>query len=103
MPMCRKCGGWTFIEDRVHKCPPLWDVWVEERGDERGDLSPVHGSDAQDAVERWAKQDDAGGDYDIIAGGSLDRVHVAPVGSDEVAVWAVYAELVLTYTATEAE
>jgi hypothetical protein len=80
----------------------LWDVWVEEWGESRGERSPVHGSDAQDAVENWAEKDDSDNDMAVLCSG-LDKVSVAKVDSDEVTAWAVQGDSVPTYTATEAK
>jgi hypothetical protein len=86
------------------KCYPLWEVWRSEDGYEetRDDARKIRGYDAESAVERWAEEDDCGGDYCIV-GGSPATVCVALEGSDEVARYYVSGETVPSYSATELE
>lgn len=57
---------------------PLWDVWCNEHGDERGDYRPVRASDAEEAAKRWASMTDyESADYTIVSG-EEETVFVAP-------------------------
>lgn len=102
---CKVCGGFIYHgKGQGHTCPPCWDIWEVEEGDEgeegREYADKMYGRDAGEAVERWAQQEDARGDYDIV-GGSPATVHVAEVGSAEVATWVVEGRSVPEYTATK--
>jgi hypothetical protein len=79
----------------------LFDVWVPENGDDRGDKKPVLAYSPQSAAERFAARDDAwSADY-TFAHGCDDEVHVAESGMDDVTIFTIHAETCPTYYATE--
>lgn len=100
---CETCGKYFFFErDRKHhKCPPKWQVWEDEGGDEdRRWSNTIFADQAYEAAEKYAEQQDAYGDYTCI-GGTPMTVFVA---SDEEATpvrFEVTGEAVPEYTARE--
>lgn len=95
---CRPCATYHW---RGEACLPLWDVWQSE--DERANAQQVAGRDASDAAERWAAQDDAGGDYSIVSGDPAE-VDVAPGGEPgPVLRFRVTGESVPSYSAESIE
>jgi hypothetical protein len=80
----------------------LFDVWDESRGETRigNELGQVEADDHQQAAELFCGQCDFDGSGDGYT--DLDdyaRIHVAEVGSSEVFVVRVCAEMVPSYTA----
>jgi hypothetical protein len=82
----------------------VFDVWDKSRGETRVGNEPgqVEANDHQDAAELFCGQCDVDGSGD----GYTDlpdyaRIHVAEVGSSEVFVVSVCAEMVPKYTAVQ--
>ena len=59
---CKDCGGWG--DPKHHRCPPMWNAWDEDDGDEDGADSwiNVFAHDADDAARDAAERldDDCG-------------------------------------------
>lgn len=82
MPFCNKCEGWYFEADREpHSCPPKWECWHEEHGED--DLrTTVYASSAVEAAEKYAAIDDGRGDYDIVNQGESGDTIVVVMRTD---------------------
>lgn len=54
---CEDCGDLVLENEKpLHRCPPIWELWVEDwYGD---DYQLVYAHTAEDAVERWAEESD---------------------------------------------
>jgi hypothetical protein len=74
-------------------------VWCPEHGEDRGDVGCIHARSAEAAAEQWAEDDDCASHEYSIANGHPVVVHVAAVGSDEVAQCRVTGEVVPQYDA----
>jgi hypothetical protein len=102
---CDDCGGMSF-GTAVHTCPPRWDIWRPDHGEERGDRHPERGEDAEAAVTLWAERDDSDSAEYSIVGGEEATVHVCPHDADGDAqheVWRVYGEAQPVYHAAQVE
>lgn len=64
---CSTCGEWVF--SKYHKCQPIWLVAIVE-GEELpkdDDYCEVRASDAEEAAEKAAEEDDSNsGEYSIL-------------------------------------
>jgi len=102
MNWCTKCGAFIFLED-AHRCDPQWCVWNPEHDPGHEHARPIHALNAEFAAEKWAEQEDGGGDYTIVSG-SPEVVHVKPWGEDgPVQRFRVSGEMVAQYSADEIE
>lgn len=97
---CGTCHALIWDGDPEHKCPPVWEVWNVDGGDERQWASQIHAHDAEEAAKKWGEEYD-NGDYTII-GGSEETVFVARPGQ-EPKRFVVSAEAQAHYYARELE
>lgn len=75
---CPKCDGYNGFKPELHKCPPTWEVFVEDyHGDDDGIEVCAH--DAEEAAEKAIEEWDAQGDYTCIGG---EEITVTVKGSD---------------------
>jgi len=71
---------WNYDPDRKPTPDPEWE-----------DCTTVHGSDPSAVAERWAEEEDAQGDYDIV-GGSDAHIRLRKLSEDdEEGPWIEYA------------
>lgn len=91
---CAKCG--TLIVS-VHDCV-RWQVFCHEHESAR----TVYATSPREAAERWAREEDGRGDYDIVRG-NQDVVHVSDDRHEnsEVRIFEVRGESEPIYIATE--
>lgn len=98
MHKCKKCDEWVYEKiNPNHKCPPIWLIWDEDETEE--DSVGYYGSDAGDAVEKWATENDCGNDHYIL--NSRDGIIVYVKGENgEIAKYRVSGEATVVYSAT---
>lgn len=100
---CSKCGAAMF-GTYTHVCAPLWEVWEEDYHGGWDEATVVRGADAQAAAEKYAEEDDACGDYEIVGGRKAPRVRVRPQGDEgEGETYEVEGESIADYTARKIE
>jgi hypothetical protein len=95
---CKNCGGYGYLP---HRCVEF-EVCCE--GEDTWDTQ--YGVDYEDALERWAEQDDCQGDYTIIKAGECGDLHVLirnAAHPEEVKRYHVIGETVPQYHAYAAE
>lgn len=91
-PTCRE----SCVTDR-HACPPAFDCWRPEYGEDETDARTIYADHAMAAARVWAERSDSRGDYEIVRG-SEATVHVrAPDGA--LFVFVVSGETVPEYHA----
>jgi hypothetical protein len=86
-----------------HVCAPEWECRLEDHGDE--DWETIHALDAETAAEKFAEVYDCeGGEYAIVGGRIRNCIIQVrkPDGSD-VTRWAIEAETVPQYRATQTD
>ena len=59
MPFCRTCGSYVFSGEK-HKCPPKWEVKIEDYYPE-DDCMFVYAADAESAAEKGLEKYDREG------------------------------------------
>lgn len=65
MERCPRCNELMVFPTR-HTCKPSWMVWPE--GEDEDGASRIFATDAKEAAEKWADDDDCNGDYTIVRG-----------------------------------
>ena len=82
MPFCDKCNE---IYLSTHTCPPVWEGtdYESECEDPWQYGIRVYAHTPEQAAERWCRECDQSGDYDIIGAGGADLVRVRRVDSEE--------------------
>lgn len=94
---CEKCGGYGY---RPHRCM-MFEVCREGETE----WQTQYGLDPEDALEKWAEEDDCHGDYTIIQAGEDGDLHVLirqALHPADVKRYRVYGETVPKYYAHEA-
>jgi hypothetical protein len=99
---CPTCSEWAWT--KRHRCKPVWLVFTEDRHEDWDEADRVYATDAQEAAEKWAEQDDCdSAEYSIVAGTDaavqvrrLDEPDTDPVW------WVVSGESVPQYHGNEA-
>lgn len=95
---CRVCGEWGWMAS--HQCPPMWDIYCPDHGDDAETARAFYGTDAEDAVEKWAERADSDSAEYSIVGGQPATVFVRPAGGDGAwEKWVVEGEAVPEYRA----
>lgn len=96
---CGVCGQWDV---GPHRCKPKFEVWCEEAGQPEEDAGVFYASDAEEAAERWAEDDDiSSADYSIVSQRSEPVVSVRDCRDGEVKLFRVTGEAVPSYSASE--
>lgn len=67
MDRCPTCGEWDYGPG-PHRCPTAWLVWCVDWDEDVYNVTPTYAWTPEEAAEKWAEEDDAGGDYTIIGG-----------------------------------
>lgn len=99
---CRICGEWGWTD--THKCPPRWDIYCPENGDEPDHARSFYAIDAEAAAEKWAERYDEYDEPSIARQDFTPTVCVRRYGTDDVwERWTVSGEYVPQYYAREAE
>lgn len=91
---CAVCGKWGVKDG--HGCGPSWIVFDPDCLEEQ-ETKRYYAHSPGAAVELWAKQDDARGDYEIVQGYIATVTVIANDG--ERARWLVSGESVPEYSA----
>ena len=105
MPFCEICGGYYICEKDEHTCLPLWEVAIEEDGDEPY-WSSVYASLPEIAAEKYADENDCVGDYTIVSAGDSGTTVVLvrrAIPGASVRRFHVIGEAVPQYTVRELE
>lgn len=105
MTVCPTCRGYIYSYEgaSAHRCPPAWQVWYPDwQGDDPEDAQVVYAHSAESAVEQWAHDCDAEGDYTII-GGSGVTVKVRALNTSDWDECAVDGETVAQYSARKVD
>lgn len=85
MRVCEVCRALVFDWEE-HTCPSGWLVWCPEEGERPENVGMMYTASVARAVEQWAEEDDAHGDY-VIVQGAEPTVHVV-----EAAAWRAWWE-----------
>lgn len=103
MPLshCPTCNA-LLLESEVarHRCPPEWEVWCSEDGEEREDARRIRARDEEEAAEKWAQRRDSDGDYSIV-NGNYPVVCVASPDGETVQRFEIEGSMVPEYWAHE--
>lgn len=98
---CPTCQEYAWI--KTHRCKPVWLVFSTDNHEDWDEADRVYATDAQQAAEKWAEDDDCNSaEYSIVAGTNaavqvrrLDEPDADPVW------WVVSGTSVPTYDAAE--
>ena len=76
---CKTCGDFMLFPE-IHVCPTRWEVCEPEYDPD--EWVNVFASDAKEAVEKWAEEEDCSGDYRIVGGQPAVVIVRGPDGSE---------------------
>lgn len=97
---CPTCQEYAWL--KTHKCLPIWLVFTEDRHEDWDEADRVYAHQEQQAVEKWAAQDDCdSAEYSIVAGTDM-AVQVRRLDDPDAdpTWWVVTGESVPEYHAT---